>query len=351
MTTIVIDGSYGEGGGQILRSALALSAWTGIPVHIERIRAGRDRPGLRPQHLTAVRAAAAICDAGLSGDALGSESLHFEPQARPQPGSYEFNVADATEGGSAGAVTLVLQTVLLPLAVATGPSRIVLRGGTAVPASPPAIYIERVYLPTLFDMGTRAQLEHRLWGFFPVGGGLVTVDLPGRSVLRARAFTERGELERVEGLAFAARLPSHIPQRMANRAHAILHKAGLPARIQPQHVPASGTGAGLFLLAEYSRGRAGFLALGRQGLPSEAVAEAACHALLAHHETEAALDPFLADQLLLPFALADGESRATTSSVTRHLLTQAWVIEQFGLASVHIEGELHRPGMVIVTPC
>jgi RNA 3'-terminal phosphate cyclase (ATP) len=156
---IVIDGSFGEGGGQVLRTSLTLAMLTGQAVQIERIRAGRPKPGLAAQHLTAVRAAAAICDATIAGDEMGSRWLQFRPGGPPRAGDYTFDVAQVRGAGSAGAVSLVFQTVLLPLALAPGPSRLDLRGGTHVPWSPPFLYLTEVYLPTLARLGLQVTLE------------------------------------------------------------------------------------------------------------------------------------------------------------------------------------------------
>ena len=343
-----IDGSHGEGGGQILRSALALSAITGDAVSVENIRANRSKPGLRPQHLTAVRAAAAICNARLEGDHLGSQALTFAPQTPPQPGTYFFDVSDAAQGGSAGAVTLIAQTVLLPLALASGPSNVLLRGGTAVPMSPPVPYLEHVYLPTLFEMGVKARLTHRVWGFYPPGGGEIQIEIAGAATLRPIDLVERGAPERVEGTAFAAKLPSHIPQRMSDRARRVLGGAGFSrVDVEAQHVTSPGIGTGLFLLARYAQSRAGFVALGRRGLPSEEVADAACRELLQHHYTGAAVDLHLGDQLVLPFALATGVSRASVSHITRHLLTHVWVVAHFNLPLPRVEGDEGQPGMLV----
>lgn len=349
MTTRYIDGSHGEGGGQILRSALTLAAITGDTVRLENIRANREKPGLRPQHLTAVRAAAMICNAHLEGAEINSQTLIFAPQTSVQAGDYVFDVNDVMSSGSAGAMTLVLQTVLLPLALADGPSRLILRGGTAVPMSPPAPYLEHVFLPTLFEMGVQARLAHRLWGFYPQGGGELDVEIAGRATLRPLDLTERGAPEGVDGIACVSKLPSHIPQRMSDRARALLTQAGLPCvSIEPQHVTSPGIGAGLFLTAQYAQSRAGFSALGRQGLPSEKVAEMACRELLDHHRTGAAADPHLGDQLVLPFVLANGVSRAAVARVTQHLLTNVWVAAHFDLPPARVIGEEGQPGTLIV---
>ncbi len=346
---VVIDGSYGEGGGQVLRTTLTLAALTGQTVRIERIRAGRKNPGLQPQHLTAVRAAAAVCAARLAGDALDSQVLTFTPTAPPHPGDYTFDVTEAARGGSAGSVGLVLQTVLLPLALAEGESHITLRGGTHVPWAPPVSYLEHVFLPVVARMGVYARIELVRWGFYPAGGGEIHVRIEGhKQSLRPIALDERGELRRVWGIAAVTNLPAHIPQRMANRAHNVLAEAGLQAQVEPRRLSSAGPGAGIFLFAEYTHITAGFTAYGREGLPAERVAETACAELLAHHASHAAVDPHLADQMALPMALAEGESRLVTSQISQHLLTNVWVLQQFLASELTVSGELGATGGLIV---
>ncbi len=336
---LTLNGSYGEGGGQILRSALSLAAISGTPMRLIHIRAGRRRPGLRPQHLTAVQAAAALCDAHLEGNILGGQTLTFAPRSAPKAGEYTFDVTEASRSGSAGAVALILQTVLLPLALADGPSEVTLRGGTAVPMSPPIPYLEHVYLPMLAKMGVVARILRHNWGFYPKGGGEVVVRIEGGARLRPLCLTERGALERIEGIAFVAGLPSHIPQRMSDRARAVLRGLGVPVKVVPARVSARGVGAGIFLTAHYVRATAGFVALGRRGLPSERVAEMACEPLLAHLRSGAVADPWLGDQLVLPFALTEEPSYITLSCVTRHLLTNVWVARRFGFGAIRVIGK------------
>jgi len=346
---LVIDGSYGEGGGQVLRTALALAILAGQPMRIEHIRAGRRKPGLQPQHLTGVRAAAAVCGARLEGDELDSQTLTFVPSGPPHPGEYTFDVTEAARGGSAGSVGLVLQTVLLPLALAGGESHLTLRGGTHVPWAPPVPYLEHVFLPVLARMGVRVQVELVRWGFYPAGGGEIRVRIVGREEpLRPIVLTERGELQRVWGTAAVTNLPAHIPQRMAARARNVLAEAGLRAQVEPRRLRGAGPGAGIFLFAEYAHATAGFTAYGRKGLPAERVAEAACKDLLAHHRSGAPADPHLADQLVLPMALAAGESQVVTSRVSQHLQTNVWVVQQFLARELHIEGEPDAPGTLVV---
>jgi RNA 3'-terminal phosphate cyclase (ATP) len=350
---VFIDGAHGEGEGQILRTALTLSALTGRPFRIERIRAFRRNPGLAAQHLTAVRSTAALCHAQLRGDTLGSSFLEFIPAAPAAAGDYVFDVNLAREGGSAGAVMLVLQTVLLPLAFATGDSRIDLRGGTHMAWSPPFDYVRYVWLPALARLGIEASVELAAWGWYPVGKGEVHTHIQGlgtRSVkLQPLELEERGPLLRIIGRAVAANLPAHIPQRMADCARSLLLELGADLRIEPLRVRAACPGAGLFLTAEYANLNCGFSALGEVGKPSEQVAEEAAGALLAHHASGAALDRHLGDQILLPLCFAGGTSHFSVEEITRHLETNAWVIEQFGIARVVAERVPSGAGHIIVT--
>jgi RNA 3'-terminal phosphate cyclase (ATP) len=345
---VTIDGSHGEGGGQVLRTALALSAITGQPARIESIRAGRKNPGLRPQHLTAVYAAAAICAAQLEGDDLGSQTLTFVPGSLPRPGEYTFDVAEAAQGGSAGSVGLVLQTVLLPLATGAEESHLTLKGGTHVPWAPPVSYLIHVFLPALRQMGIRVQIELARWGFYPAGGGEISVQIAGREgPWHVVQLTQRGDLRRAWGTAAVMNLPAHIPQRMAAHARNVLAEAGIQAQVDPQRLRGSGPGAGVFLFAEYDHITAGFTAYGQKGLPAERVAEAACTDLLAHHHSNSPVDPYLADQLVLPMALAPGESRLATSRISQHLLTNIWVVRQFLPRHLSIEGAQGGPGVIV----
>ena len=335
---INIDGSWGEGGGQILRTCLSLATITGQPVRIDRIRAGRKKPGLAAQHLTSVRAAATLCQAQVTGDTLGSMTLEFMPTRPPQAGQYTFDVTQAREGGSAGAVTLILQTILIPLALANGSSKVILFGGTHVAWSPPVTYIEEVYLPNLRQLGVRAEVKLNAWGWYPRGGGEVELRVTGsQQPLCGLQLLERGKIRQIRGLAVVTELPAHIPQRMANRAANLLQQAHLPSQIEPVRARGIAPGAGIFLTAEYENSRAGFSALGGRGIPAERVAETAVRELLDFHARAVPVDPFLGDQLLLPLALSSQISQYRVASISQHLTTNAWVIEQFKLADIAIE--------------
>jgi len=346
-----IDGSYGEGGGQILRTSLSLAAITGQPIQIDRIRAGREKPGLAIQHLTGARAAAMLCQAKVRGDRVGSTELEFSPSQPVQAENYTFDVAQTVGTGSAGAVSLILQTVLLPLALVKGKSVVTLKGGTFIPWSPPVPYIEQVYLPILRQMGVQATVKLVSWGWYPRGGGELALQVSGNGdgvgSLKPIQLLERGALRQVTGLAIATELPSHIPQRMASRAENLLTQAQLKAKVQPRRERGVGPGTGIFLMAEYEQTRTGFGAVGKIGLPAEEVAAIATQELLEFHANGAPVDVHLADQLLLPAALASTPSQYHVAEVSTHLMTNAWVIEQFGLADIVLN---QNARLVTVTP-
>lgn len=344
MTLLTIDGRQGEGGGQILRTSLSLSALTGRPVRLVHIRAGRSRPGLRPQHLTAVRALAEICGAQVEGDEIDSQVLTFEPGAPPRGGQYTFDVEDVALHGSAGAASLIVQAVLWPLLFAETPSAVQVYGGTHVPFSPPYHYLAHVAQPAFARFGAELQLTLDAWGWAPQGKGVIGLQVEPVNGLQAVTFTPQPR-EPVGGVAAVTNLPAHIPQRMAARASKLLSDAGLRNRVEPLRDRAVAAGAGLFLWMA----QAGASALGRQGLPAERVAEAAVAELLAFADNEgAAVDAHLADQLLLPMALAHGRSSFTTDHLTRHTLTQAALLRRWLDVPIEIVGAEGQPGRVTV---
>jgi RNA 3'-terminal phosphate cyclase (ATP) len=343
---VTIDGAHGEGGGQILRTALTLSAITSRTLRMVNIRATRRKPGLLPQHLSATRAAALITGATVLGDQLGSGELTFAPGHPPRPGSYLFDVAEIAGHGSAGSAILILQTILVPLALAQGPTTIVVRGGTHLEWAPAYDDFANGYLPALQRMGLSAEADLVQWGWYPAGGGEVRCRLAGVQIAASRRdgrpqpieAVERGPLIRITGRAVAANLPSHIAQRMCDRARATLNDLGAPVQIEALRVRAVSPGAGIFLLAEYEDSlAASFSAHGRRGKPSEAVAEEAVTSLREHHASGAALELHLADQVLVPLSIAAGPSHFTMARPTAHLTTNAWTIEQFGIAKITIE--------------
>ncbi len=340
MDVLTLDGSYGEGGGQILRTALSLSAVTRRPFRLVSIRAGRPNPGLLPQHLSAVRAVATITGAAISGDRLGSTELCFSPTHLPRAGAYVFDVAEIAKRGSAGSVSLVLQTLLIPLALADRASTVVLRGGTHVEWSPSFHDLVNAYFPALRRIGFRIAAELKRWGWYPVGNGEISCEIGndhGAARLNPIQMADRGPLRQVAGTAIAANLPAHIPQRMVDRARVSLGDLGVPLNILPQRVTAAGPDAGIFLVAQYENMAASFSGYGRLGKPSEAVADEAVAAFREHHASDGAVELHLADQLLLPLSLAAGISTFTTPRPTSHLMTNAWNISQFAIADISIE--------------
>lgn len=279
--------------------------------------------------------------------------MDFVPRRPVCAGEYTFDVAQARVGGSAGSTTLILQAVLLPLALLKGESSITLRGGTHLPSSPSFDYIQDVWIPALARLGVRATVTLDAWGWFPAGGGQIcaTISGPANGIPPLRAFhlIDRGPLRRISGRAVGASLPSHIPQRMRDRAKALLEPLGAKIDIDTQCVTSISHGAGLFLVAEYHNIACGFTAMGARGKPSEQVGEEAAGQLLEHWRSGAALDLHLGDQILLAAALCATSSSFSVERVTRHTRTNAWVIAQFGLAETSFD-ETGPRATVTVTP-
>jgi len=343
--SIRIDGAYGEGGGQILRTSLALSCVLGRPVEIINIRRMRGRPGLQPQHLTAVRAAQAISRASVEGAELSSTALRFSPGAT-RGGDYLFDVSE--KQGSAGSTSLVLQTVLLPLCFAGHPSTVTVIGGTHVPWSPSFHYLERVFLPMLSRIGIRAEFGIEQWGWYPRGGGKVVARIGAKSRFKPVAVPVRGKQVRVTGVSAVANLPNDIAVRQRTRALRELSGRGIDAAVDVFAAPSPGKGTLFFLLAEFENITAGFDALGAIGKRAEEVADEACHALFQYMAADGALDPHLADQVIPYAAFGDGTSEFTTTRITGHLLTNIWVVKQFMDMDITVVGREGMPGKIRV---
>jgi RNA 3'-terminal phosphate cyclase (ATP) len=340
---IEIDGMMGEGGGQVLRSSLSLSLLTGKPVQLTRIRARRARPGLGYQHRMAVQAAGRISRACIEGDRIGSQELYFSP-GTVIPGSYHFDI------GTAGATSLVLQTVLLPLALAAGISRLHITGGTHVPWSPCFHYLDWHWRVLLTRLGVMFELDMVMAGFYPQGGGVVHAVLPGGARLGALQLCDRGRLLRVRGLSAVANLPEEIGMRQRSTAIRQLRELGCTIDIAVTALPAHSRGTVLVLLAEFERSQACFFALGERGKRAEKVAEEAVDELLKFLETDGAVDRWLADQLLLPLACAGQPSVLRTSEVTTHLLTNAEVIRRFLPVEITVTGAVGETATIHIVP-
>ncbi len=321
--TRVIDGAYGEGGGQIIRTSLSLSAITGTPVEIVNVRKGRSKPGLQPQHLMAVRSAAEICAANVEGAEVGSTRFTFHPGCKPVAGSYHFDIR------TAGATPLVAQTLLVPLAHADGDSSVTVIGGTHVPHAPTFEYLQQLYAPLLRRAGLDVEVEYEAAGFFPRGGGRILLRVRPAAFLQPVDLTERGKLENLTAYIVTSGVPDHVADRGAATVEKAMKAVGRPVHMEIRRMPSPGSGAAVILVAKCEGGYAGFTGLGERGKPMEKVAEAPCREFLEWWKTGAACDEHLADQLVLPAALAHGESRWTTPTVTDHLRTVLWVAQQF----------------------
>jgi RNA 3'-terminal phosphate cyclase (ATP) len=334
---ISIDGAVGEGGGQILRTALALSTVTGQGFEITRIRAGRLRPGLRPQHLAAVRAAAFISNARVGGAFEGSPDLRFEPGAIGA-GEFRFEI------GTAGAVTLVAQTVLAPLATIDAASRVEIVGGTHVPASPGFHYIERHWLAIVERLGLRAKATLGRAGFYPKGGGEALFEVTPWTRPASLRLEERGSLVGLRGVSLAGRVKGDIAKRQRDAAASLLwEQKRFEAKWDVIEVPSGSPGSFVMLEAVYENGRGAFGVVGERGMRAEAVGEKAARETLRFMEATGAVDGHAADQLVVPLVLARGGGLVSTSEVTKHLQTVVEVVSWFGFKA-RVEGALGGAG-------
>jgi RNA 3'-terminal phosphate cyclase (ATP) len=338
---IEIDGAMGEGGGQILRTSLALSLLTGLAFHLCRIRANRDRPGLRPQHLVCVRAAARLGDAQLQGAAEGSRELWFEPREL-RPGHYDFSIP------TAGALSLVLHTIYLPLALRSSEvCNLVLEGGTHVNASPCFHFLETTWRRYLEEIGIRIGLRLERPGFYPRGGGRIHVAIEPCPQPRPLEVTQLQAVERITIQSAVAGLPVSIAARQDRQASDRLRATGFPLESRVEEWP-GGPGTMLALILHGPAAPTMFFALGARGKRAERVADEAVDEAMAYLASPGGADPHSADQLLLPLALAPGQSRYLVSAIRSHLLTNAQVIGHFIDRPIRVDGRLGGPGLVTI---
>lgn len=337
---LMIDGSQGEGGGQILRSALTLSMLLQRPFELYNIRAGRAKPGLLRQHLTCVQAAAAICGAEVQGAQLGATHLSFSP-GPVRAGQYHFAI------GSAGSSSLVLQTLLLPLALTNAASRVTVQGGTHNGQSPSTDFLQQSFLPLLAQMGLSSTLSLSRYGFYPAGGGEVSLDIQPCQALLPLTLLDPTPVDAMHWTVIACDVPQKICTRLADSASA----KTLLASTCEQHVVTS-PGPGVMLQAQVPQVLVAsdvisnhqqpsqansqpfallFERVGVRGISAETIAEQTASAVNQWYQAGAAVDEHLADQLLLPMALA-GQSGFTTTTPSQHCLSNIEVIRQFGLA-------------------
>lgn len=341
MVFIEIDGSLGEGGGQVLRSTLSLSCITGKPVRIFNIRKNRPKPGLMPQHLTAVAALSRITGADARGTERGSTEISFAP-GPVTAGGYAFDI------GTAGSVVLLLQSLLPPLLFSDEPSHLALTGGTHVPFGPSFDFLREVFSPWMERIGAPVSCEIERYGFYPRGGGKITARIPPAGEIRGIDLREKGAVLSVTGRSCVANLPLSIAERQRDAVLELL-AAHSPA-IATETVPSPGPGTFLFLKVQTEAGCAGFSALGAPGKRAEEVGREAAREALAYIQSSAALDPRLADQILLYLALSKEPSTFTASRLTNHLVTHLHVVRRMLGTRVEIQGKVGGPGTVQLIP-
>jgi RNA 3'-terminal phosphate cyclase (ATP) len=319
MSLITIDGSQGEGGGQILRTSMALAAIGGCALRIGRIRARRPKPGLQRQHLQAVRAAARVCNGHLEGDELGSSSIVFTPQA-PTAGDYRFDI------GSAGSTALVAQTVLPILWRAGGASTLEIHGGTHNPMAPTVDFLRESFLTALHGLGVSTTISLLRHGFNPAGGGIVQISVQPWQAAVPLELHERGKAIDRHAQVLLANLPAHVAEREALAIKHGLHWSH--DEVDEEEVAADGPGNAVQIRLRHARCTTCFTAIGEPRLRAEAVAQLAVRAAQRHLATTAPVCPHLADQLLLPLAIGAGGS-FRCSAVTEHTRSNAAIIAAF----------------------
>jgi RNA 3'-terminal phosphate cyclase (ATP) len=319
-TPLSIDGSFGEGGGQVLRTSLSLSLATGTPFQISKIRAGRERPGLLRQHLTAVLAAAEVGGAETEGVALGSKAITFVPQ-RIRAGEFRFAV------GTAGSATLVLQTILPALLTAAEPSTITIDGGTHNQAAPPFSFLYKTFAPIISTMGPSIDLRLERYGFYPAGGGRIVARITPARALTPFHLQERGEITHRRVVALVANLPENIAEREMHTAIGLLNWTR-DAGVVESTTNSPGPGNIVMVEVGSAQVREVFSSFGQIGITAEKVATDAAREAQGYLVSRAAAGEHLTDQLLLPMALAGGGS-FTAQKLNLHARTNMSVIEQF----------------------
>lgn len=336
---ITIDGSEGEGGGQVLRNACALSLVTGEPFTIEKIRGGRDQPGLMRQHLTAIEAACTIGGADCEGLELGSNRIVFKPGSIA-PGDYRFAV------GTAGSTSLVLQTVLIPLALANKPSHLVIEGGTHASMAPPFDFIEKCFLPILQRMGPRVSARIKRHGFFPRGGGRIEVDIEPSPLSRIECV-DRGTFKSRSGTVLFASLEGKIAERIRKATLKSLPDWEEDSIILRELPADQGPGTALMLQAGFEKVTEVVSGFGKLGLSAERIGRTAGKRMAGYEASAAFAGPYLQDQLLLPMALAGGGAFSSVK-ISQHTRTAADIIAMFTGRKCHFEESENKGQLVRV---
>lgn len=337
---IKIDGSMMEGGGQLLRMATSYSAILGEPIEVYNIRAKRKDPGLKPQHLTTLKAAAELSGAETKGAEIGSREITFRPN-KIRGGNYEFDI------GTAGSISLLLQCVNPILVYADRKSRISIKGGTAVNWSPPIPFLEHVVYPALKEMGALSHIEVIKHGFYPRGGGEISQVTEPVNVLSPLRVDEPS-IRVINGISLCGALPEHVAIRQANSAEKKLNELRIKTRIKPIVAEPVSESPGSFvcLWAEGDDVYIGADSLGARGKPAETVGEEAAKRLIFEVRNKANLDQHTTDHMILPASLADGESIFKTSSITLHTLTAIEIAKLFTDAKFDVTGIEGQPGLI-----
>jgi len=343
-----VPGDLLEGGGQILRTTIALAALTGKTVKLTKIRCKRPNPGLQAQHVVAVKAVAAICNAETACLVQGSQELTFTPHGHAT-GKWSFDV------GTAGSIPLVLQALMPSAAYAPTKLVVELTGGTDVRWSPTIDYVRLIQLPLIRLMGYRATIQVHRRGHYPKGGGRVSTSVDPPRILKAVSLLEKGQLLGIEGVSHCVKLPSHVAQRQASTAKEKLNANGFTQvniateTYPPNQDPHVAPGSGITLLAKFASGTiVGADSLGERGKPAEAVGEEAATKLVTELVSKAAVDRHMGDILIPYMAVADGKSMIQVSEITMHTLTNIKVAEMVAGVRFEVEGELHHPGRITV---
>lgn len=334
---LTIDGSYGEGGGQILRTALGLSLVTGTPFRIEKIRAGRKRPGLMRQHLTAVNAAQQLSRAEVEGAVIGSQQLTFKP-GKTTAGEYTFSV------GTAGSATLVLQTVLPALLTASQPSILTLEGGTHNPYAPPYDFLERAFLPLISRMGPKLEAKLDRYGFYPAGGGRFSVRIEPVAKLTAYDLRERGAIQTRKAHAIVSALPAEVGERELKIVkQRLTWEDSYCGVVEVSNSRGPGNALTIELACEHVTEL--FTGFGERGVRAEKVAEETVREVRRYLAADVPVGEYLTDQLLVPMALA-GSGSFVSVGLSRHATTNIEVIEKF--LDVEISVKEQRKGAWLV---
>lgn len=343
---VTLDGGEGEGGGQILRTALSLSLITGKRLRIVNIRAKRPNPGLRAQHLECVQAAQKISDAQVEGAALGSKEISFFPRTL-SAGNYNFEIR------TAGATSLLFQTILIPLAFCppeAGESALTLKGGTHALWAPTFDYLSRHFRDFLAKVGFSFDVTLLRAGFYPEGGGEILAKIRPKSALQPLSLTSRGDLKSLEVISSVANLPLSIAERQNKKTSEVLSREGFKPSFSVSELSAVGKGTHIAVVARFDGGGCCYTALGERGKPAEKVAEEAAQKFINFVKTPATVDRYLADQLMLPLSLVGSKSEYTTECITDHIITNARTIKTFLSVKIELKGERDTFGTVAISP-